>query len=83
MMRIFLLAFALAGCPAPVCPTTATRCASERVEVCDARGQWRPVSDCAEVARSSGGEWARGTTGEDGREINACLPVADAAVEGR
>jgi hypothetical protein len=77
MTRIFLLAlaFALAGCPAPVCPTTATRCTSERVEVCDARGQWRPVSDCAEVARSSGGEWTCGTTREDGREINACLRV--------
>ena len=73
--RTLLFALFLTGCPAPVCPTLATRCHGERVEACDSAGQWRLVADCADVARSSGGEWACGTTREDDREINTCLPA--------
>lgn len=69
-----LLAITLSGCPAPVCPSLATRCAGERVEVCDSAGQWQLVADCADVAASSGGEWTCGTTRDDGEEINTCLP---------
>lgn len=78
-MRVLALTLAvlLGGCPpsAAVCPLRATRCADDVVEVCDARGRWQTVADCADVARSSGGEWSCSTTREDGREINACLPV--------
>ena len=70
-----LLALMIVGCPAPVCPTLATRCHGELVEACDSAGQWRLVADCSDVARSSGGEWSCGTTREDGREINTCLPA--------
>lgn len=73
---ILLVAFlALTGCPAPVCPTHATRCVGDRVELCDSSGQWYEVIDCAEVERTSGGEWTCGTSREDGEERNACLPV--------
>ncbi len=71
----FVLGWLATGCPAPVCPTLATRCEGSRVELCDSSGQWMTVLDCAEVARTSGGEWACGETREDGEEINACLPV--------
>lgn len=67
-----------AGCPRPVCTLASTRCAdSQHVEVCDARGQWRPAADCGAVFLHSGGEWACGTTSEDGREVHACLPVEE------
>lgn len=75
-MRAALIALALlTGCPAPVCATLATRCTGTVVELCDSSGQWYAVVDCAEVARTSGGEWACGTSLEDGEERNACLPV--------
>ena len=75
-MRAALIALALlTGCPAPVCATLATRCEGSAVEICGSDGQWQTVLDCAEVARTSGGEWACGETREDGEEINACLPV--------
>lgn len=69
------VAAAMAGCPAPVCTTGATRCAMHQtVQVCDGRGQWRQVADCGEVQLHSGGEWACGQTLESGREVSACLP---------
>lgn len=75
-MRLAIaIALLLAGCPAPVCPTLATRCAGTVVELCGSSGQWYPVVDCAEVARTSGGEWSCSSTTEDGEEINACLPA--------
>ena len=70
----FVLGMLCGGCPAPVCPSLATRCAGERVEVCDSAGQWQLVADCADVAATSGGEWTCGVTREDGEEINTCLP---------
>jgi hypothetical protein len=72
----FVLGWLLTGCTAPVCPTLATRCEGSTVELCGSDGQWQTVADCAEVARTSGGQWACGETREDGEEINACLPVA-------
>lgn len=63
-----------AGCPPAVCLTAATRCDGERVEACDARGHWRIVADCADVARSSGGEWTCGEAYDDGRHVHACMP---------
>lgn len=75
LLTVLVLAVVFAGCPAPVCPTLATRCAGEVVELCDSSGQWYPVLDCAEVARTSGGEWACGTSHEDGEERNTCLPT--------
>ena len=65
-----ILCATLAGCPTPVCPTLATRCSGQTVELCGSDGQWQTVVDCAEV---SGGSWSCGTTREDGEEINTCL----------
>lgn len=68
----------LSGCGGPrVCPTQATRCAGERVELCDSSGQWYEVADCAALERTSGGAWACGMSFEDGEERNACLPAAE------
>jgi len=72
---VLFLAVLACGCPAPVCPVRATRCIETRVELCGSDGQWQTVVDCAEVERTSGGEWACGTTREDGEEINTCLLV--------
>jgi hypothetical protein len=69
-------ALLLAGCPSPVCPTLAMRCAGPRVEVCDARGQWALVADCDVVAAQSGGEWACAETRDDAGELLACMPEA-------
>ena len=70
----FVLGWIASGCPAPVCPTLATRCQGNAVEICDSDGQWRDVLDCDEVAASSGGRWECSTTREDGEEVNTCLP---------
>lgn len=80
MIRLTVLTFALAlaGCPAPVCPTLATRCTGDVVELCGSDGQWQVVLDCAEVERTSGGEWSCGETREDGEEINTCVLDAPA-----
>lgn len=75
MRPAFALTLLVAGCPAPVCPVLATRCAGTVVELCGSDGQWYEVVDCAEVARTSGGEWACSTSHEDGEERNACLPA--------
>lgn len=68
-----LFAVLACGCPTPVCPTLATRCIENRVELCGSDGQWQTIVNCDEV--TSGGEWACGTTREDGQEINTCLPT--------
>jgi hypothetical protein len=72
---LLALTLALVGCPAPVCPTLATRCEGSAVELCDSSGQWYEVHDCDEISRTSGSEMSCQTTREDGEEINACLPV--------
>lgn len=72
-----LLALTLAGCPAPVCSTLATRCDGTRVEVCDADGQWQEVQDCSRLWETSGGEWTCEPTTSDGVEVHACLPVGE------
>lgn len=77
MMRptiIAALVAVLAGCPAPVCSTLASRCDGQHAMLCDADGQWQTVADCDEVAASSGGEWTCQPTSSDGVEVHACLP---------
>lgn len=76
MTRVAALALLLSGCPTPVCPVQATRCAGDVVELCGSDGQWQVALDCAEVERTSGGEWSCGETREDGEEINTCTRAA-------
>lgn len=70
-----LALLSLAGCPTPVCPTLATRCDAQVAQVCDADGQWQEVADCADVARTSGGEWTCEPTTSDGVAVHSCLPA--------
>lgn len=74
---IAVLAALLAGCPAPVCSTLATRCDGARAEVCGSDGQWQTVMDCDAVAAHSGGEWACVPTTSDGVDVHACMPVGE------
>ena len=78
MMRALLALTLLAtGCPTPVCPTLATRCADAvHVEVCDSEGQWQPVADCSTLWETAGGEWTCAEADEDGERVHACLPEA-------
>jgi hypothetical protein len=73
-IAITLLVLA-AGCPAPVCPTLATRCDGQVAQVCDADGQWQEVADCSTLWETSGGEWTCEPTTSDGVEVHACLPA--------
>lgn len=69
-MRVLLLGVALAvltGCPAAVCTQLQTRCSGEVAQVCDARGRWQNVMDCA---ATEPGEWY---CAEDDEEGHTCL----------
>ena len=44
-----VLGWIATGCGPAVCQVAATRCAGQRAEVCDGRGQWSLVGDCAEA----------------------------------
>lgn len=77
-MRIYLacaLVLTTTGCPTPVCPTLATRCSGQVIELCGSDGQWQTVLDCTAITIASGGSWECATTREDGQEINTCLPT--------
>ncbi len=65
MKRFLPLFFLLAGCPTPVCSTLASRCNGPRAELCDSRGQWQLVADCAEA----------GAVCESVGEEVACAPM--------
>jgi hypothetical protein len=49
MKYLLLVLPLLSGCPTPVCSTLAARCNGPRAELCDSRGQWQLVADCAEA----------------------------------
>lgn len=54
----------LAACPSPVCQHLKTRCAGQRLEVCDATGQWQTAIPC---------------DGISGPEPFKCCPKGDGA----
>ncbi len=66
MLKRFLVIAALgvstASCPpaAVVCAQQETRCAEDVVQLCDARGRWQDVMDCAEMTPV---EWHCGQDG--------------------
>jgi RES domain-containing protein len=65
-MRILMVAVALGistlACPpaAVVCNQLETRCADDVVQLCDARGRWQDVMDCADMTPD---EWHCGSDG--------------------
>ena len=51
-MKYVIVIFAslvLSGCPAAVCTHLETRCADDVAQLCDSRGRWQEVANCAEV----------------------------------
>jgi len=72
-MAVVVSAMVLGSCAR--CKHLAMRCSGLRVELCDARGRWRPVMDCGqlgEAAEPSARGSARGKAGEQGAWACCC-----------
>jgi len=74
MRGLLGLSLLLAGCPTPVCDSTAAayRCHEDRAEVCASDGQWQLIADCSSI---EGARCAEDVV-DDGHALSACVPTS-------
>jgi hypothetical protein len=57
------------------CVVGATRCDNEKVQLCNANGEWTVTDDCRVVAGLNGGNWVCSEADVDAGLPAACLPI--------